>query len=232
MKAKTLFITGTDTGAGKTFAACALLRRAREDGLRVAGFKPVSAGCARTPQGLRNDDALALQEAAVTADPYEWINPYAFEPPVAPHLAAQAAGVRVQTSVLDAAHAHLAQDRDLVIAEGAGGWLVPLNEDLSFAGWVEKHNWPVILVVGMRLGCLNHALLSAENIARRTRLAGWIANVLPPQMDWLDENLDALRQRLPAPLLGVLPANAAPEKAAQCLRLPPLTEEDEDEGAP
>ena len=232
MSARTLFITGTDTGVGKTFAACALLRRARQEGLRVAGFKPVASGCARTPQGLRNDDALALQDAAVTHEPYEWINPCAFEPPIAPHLAAQAAGQRVQTTVLDAAHAQLARDRDLVIAEGAGGWLVPLNEDLSFAAWVEKHNWPVILVVGMRLGCINHALLSAENIARRTRLAGWIANVLPPAMPVLDDNIEALRRRLAAPLLGVLPAHCTPEQAVQLLSLPALDQELDDEGAP
>ena len=233
MKARTLFITGTDTGVGKTFAGCALLRRAGREGLRVAAFKPVASGCTSTPQGLRNDDALALRDAAVTDDPYDWINPYAFEPPVAPHLAAQQAGRRVQTTVLDAAHAHLSQDRDLVLVEGAGGWLVPLNEDLSFAAWVEKHNWPVILVVGMRLGCLNHALLSAENIARRTRLAGWIANALPPQMDLLDDNIESLRRRLPAPLLGVLTPDCTPERAAELLQLPPLAgDEDDDEGLP
>lgn len=232
MSTHTLFITGTDTGVGKTFAACALLHRARADGLRAVGFKPVASGCDRTPDGLRNGDALALQAAAGSDEPYECINPCAFEPPIAPHLAARAAGQRIAISALDAAHAQLVQRHELVIAEGAGGWLVPLNEDLSFAAWVEKHNWPVVLVVGMRLGCLNHALLSAENIARRTRLAGWIANALPPAMPWLQENIAELERRLPAPLLGILPPDCSAEDAAQRLRLPAEYDEDEDAGAP
>lgn len=234
-QARTLFITGTDTGAGKTRAACALLLRARADGLRACGYKPVASGCVRDAQGAwRNDDALALIAASADSGAaYAQVNPYAFEPPVAPHLAARAAGVRVQLSMLDAAHAALARDHELVVAEGAGGWLVPLNEDLSFASWVERHNWPVILVVGMKLGCLNHALLSVESITRRTRLAGWIANVLPPRMDLLDENLAELRERIAAPLLGVIAEHATPEQAALTVQLPAFDAGDEDdEGLP
>ena len=174
-----------------------------------------------------------MQEAGATFEPYEVINPCAFEPAIAPHLAARQAGKRIHTSTLDAAHAQLAQRHELVIAEGAGGWLVPLNEDLSFAAWVEKHNWPVILVVGMRLGCINHALLSAENIMRRTRLAGWVANTLAPEMDCLEENIAEIRERIAAPLLGVIPANCDPERAMSLLKLPRLTgDEDDDEGMP
>ncbi|HUR42376.1 MAG TPA: dethiobiotin synthase [Verrucomicrobiae bacterium] len=202
MSARTIFVTGTDTGVGKTRVARALIRQAREQGLRVCGFKPVATGCARTRDGLRNDDALALQEAAGTDEPYELINPVAFERAVAPHLAAAQAGRRIRIEHLDAAHRQLAARYDLIIAEGAGGWRVPLDEAWTLGAWVSEREWPVLLVVGMRLGCLNHALMSAEIIARETRLAGWIANVLPPAMDLLDENLATLQQRLSAPCWG------------------------------
>lgn len=204
----TLFITGTDTGVGKTYVSCALLRQARG---RACGFKPVASGCERGPDGLRNEDALALQAAAATTEPYAAINPYAFEPAAAPHLAARAAGVTVERSRLDAAHDALAARHAQVLVEGAGGWLVPLNEQETFADWVAARQWPVLLVVGMRLGCINHALLSAESIARRTRLLGWLANPLPPQMPLLAENISALQARMPAPRLElheVLPALA------------------------
>ncbi|MFP5357291.1 MAG: dethiobiotin synthase [Gammaproteobacteria bacterium] len=205
MSARTLFVTGTDTGIGKTHAACALLARARREGRKVCGYKPVASGCETTPQGLRNADALALQAAAGTREPYARINPYAFAPAIAPHLAAREAGEPVRVSRLMEAHAELAARHELVVVEGAGGWLVPLNEDLSFGGWAAQQGWPVLLVVGLRLGCLNHALLSAEAIGRRAWLAGWIANVLPPEMDRLDENIEALREHLSAPCWGVLP---------------------------
>ncbi|MGH8460137.1 MAG: dethiobiotin synthase [Stenotrophobium sp.] len=208
MSAQTIFVTGTDTGVGKTHISCALLRQLRAQKLKACGYKPVASGCVDTPQGLRNDDALALQEAAATREPYEYINPYAFAPAIAPHLAARAAGVRVKTTQLDAAHAELAARYDWLVVEGAGGWLVPLNEDLTFAGWVAQRGWPVLLVVGMRLGCINHALLSAEAIMRRARLVGWVANVLPPQMAELGDNIETLKRRMPAPLLGVMPVGA------------------------
>jgi dethiobiotin synthetase len=201
---RTLFITGTDTGVGKTHVTCAVLTALRARGTRACGFKPVSAGCERTPQGLRNDDALALQAAAGTALDYADLNPCAFEPAIAPHLAAAQAGVTIDTRVLDAAHARLAAQFELVLAEGAGGWLVPLGERATFADWVSARRWPVLLVVGMRLGCLNHALLSAESIASRVPLLGWVASVLPPEMPELAANIEALQLRLPAPLLGVV----------------------------
>jgi dethiobiotin synthetase len=206
VSAKTLFVTGTDTGVGKTRVACALLRQARAQGTKACGWKPVASGCERTAQGLRNADALALQAAAGTKEPYGLLNPYAFEPPIAPHLAAQAAGRRIRIQELDRVHAELARRYELVVAEGAGGWSVPLDETWSFASWVGEREWPVLLVVGLRLGCLNHALLSAESIGRRTRLAGWVANALPPEMPMLAENLESLRQRLSAPCWGFMPA--------------------------
>ena len=199
---RTLFVTGTDTGVGKTRVACALVRQARAQGLRVCGWKPVATGCDRTPDGLRNADALALQAAAGTDEPYALLNPCAFEPAVAPHLAARLAGRALRPAQLDAAHRELASRYDLIVAEGAGGWRVPLDEAWTLGAWVAEHEWPTLLVVGMRLGCLNHALMSAETIARDTRLAGWVANVLPPPMELLEENFATLQQRLSAPCWG------------------------------
>ena len=204
MTAKTLFVTGTDTGVGKTTVACALIRQARQRGIKVCGWKPVATGCERTSQGLRNADALALQEAAGTDEPYELLNPCALEPAVAPHLAAAHAGQAIRLAELDAAHRRLANRYELIVAEGAGGWRVPLDEAWTLGAWVAEREWPVLLVVGMRLGCLNHALMSAETIARDTRLAGWVASVLPPAMDLLDDNLATLRARLSAPDWGVI----------------------------
>lgn len=209
--ARTIFVTGTDTGVGKSTVACALLRAARAQGLRACGYKPVASGSEDTPEGLRNADALALQTAAATAEPYERINPYVFGPPTAPHLAAAAAGTVIRTDVLDRAHAELALRYDCVIVEGAGGWQVPLDAATTMADWVSARGWPVLMVVGMRLGCINHALLTAESIARRTRLLGWIGNALPPRQQQLEENIDDLRQRLSAPLMGLVPPTISPD---------------------
>lgn len=205
----TLFVTGTDTGVGKTTVSCALLRQARSRGVRACGWKPVATGCEQTAEGPRNADALALQAAAGTAERYEALNPYAFVPPVAPHLAAEMAHRRIRLAELDRVHADLARRYELVIAEGAGGWRVPLDGSWTVGAWVAEHEWPVLLVVGLRLGCLNHALLSAEAIARDTRLVGWVANVLPPQMDLVEENIEALKERLSAPCWGRIACGAA-----------------------
>lgn len=216
-----MVITGTDTGIGKTTVACALIRLAREQGIKVCGWKPVATGCERGPKGLRNTDALALQKAAGTREPYVRLNPYAFEPAIAPHLAAQAASREIRIAELDRVHAELARKYELIIVEGAGGWMVPLNDTWTLASWVAEREWPVLLVVGMRLGCLNHALLSAESIRRCTWLAGWVANVLPPTMPRLDENVESLRRRLSAPCWGVLMPNEGgfdrPATTNQCL---------------
>lgn len=208
MAAATIFIAGTDTGVGKTLIARAVLLRLRAEGHSAAGFKPVAAGAERHGDSLRNDDALLLQAASAPGLDYAEVNPWCFEPPIAPHLAAREAGVEISPAALDAAHQRLASRHDWVVTEGAGGWLVPLAAGHSFADWVGRHRWPVLLVVGMRLGCINHALLSAESIRRRTRLVGWVANALPPVQERLRGNIDTLRELLPEPLLGTVPAGA------------------------
>ena len=214
MAAATLFITGTDTGVGKTLVARAVLLRLRAEHRSAAGFKPVAAGAERHGGELRNDDALLLQAASAPGLDYAQVNPWCFEPPIAPHLAAREAGVELGAAALDAAHARLAQRHDWVVTEGAGGWLVPLAGRFTYADWVERQRWPVLLVVGMRLGCINHALLSAEAIRRRTRLIGWVANALPPVQDRLRGNIDTLRALLPEPLLATVPAGASAAEIA------------------
>jgi dethiobiotin synthetase len=221
-RGRTLFVTGTDTGVGKTLVSCALLRLLKESGIKVCGFKPVASGCERTAKGLRNADALALQRAAGTRETYERINPYAFEPPIAPHLAAAQAGSRIQTTRLREAHDELAARYELIVAEGAGGWRVPLDEAWTMAEWVAEQEWPVILVVGMRLGCINHALLTAEAITRGTRLLGWVANALPPEQEALQGNIETLRAHLSAPLLGIIPASATAGPVDRALDLQPV----------
>lgn len=200
--ALTIFVTGTDTGVGKTRISSGVLQAARARGIQACGFKPVASGCRQTRTGLRNADALALQRAAGTDEPYERINPYAFKPAIAPHLAAREAGVRILRSRLDAVHRTLAARHELLIVEGAGGWQVPLDARSTLADWVESRQWPVLLVVGMRLGCISHALLAAESIARRAPLLGWVANRLPPAQPRLRQNIDDLCARMPVPLLG------------------------------
>lgn len=197
--AVTLFVTGTDTGVGKTLVASALVRAAHAHGLRVAPFKPVASGSRRTPDGLRNADAEALLEAAEGGFAYTEINPFAFEPAIAPHIAAQECGRPIDMARIDAAHAALAGRVDLVIVEGAGGWRVPLADGVTFADWVQAHRWPVVLVVGLRLGCINHAILSADAIRARTRLAGWVANRIPPAMERLEANIATLTRMIPEP---------------------------------
>ncbi|MFC4252624.1 dethiobiotin synthase [Sinimarinibacterium flocculans] len=216
----TYFITGTDTGVGKTHASCALLRRARHQGLRACGYKPVASGCERTPDGLRNEDGLALLAESAPGLSYAQVNPLALEPAIAPHVAAREAGIVLDPAAMSAGHDALAAAHELVLVEGAGGWRVPLNDTLGFDDWVAAQGWPVVLVVAMRLGCINHALLSAESILRRTRLAGWIANRVPPEMPRWRESLDTLVTQIPAPLLGVLPTGLDPDAAAAALTLP------------
>lgn len=213
MSARTLFVTGTDTEVGKTRLSVAMLRGLRTAGHAAVGYKPVASGCAQAVDGWRNEDALALQAAGTPDWDYAAINPYAFEPAIAPHIAAAEAGVAVERDVLDAGHARLAAASDYVIVEGAGGWHVPLSETLDFADWVAGHAWPVVLVVGMRLGCVNHALLSAHAIAARTKFVGWIANTLPPVQPRLEANVACLAQRMPAPLLARVALDPAPDLA-------------------
>lgn len=208
--ARTIFITGTDTGVGKTRVSCGLLRAAREQGIRACGYKPVAAGCRKTADGWVNSDARQLQKASGRVLPLDRINPYTLRRPIAPHLAARVDGVDIDLRRLDTAHAWLARRHELVIVEGAGGWQVPLDDRATMADWVSGRQWPVMLVVGMRLGCLNHALLTARSIASGTRLLGWVANVLPPRMPALTANIEDLRNRLEVPLLGVIRGDERP----------------------
>ncbi|MFC5580637.1 dethiobiotin synthase [Rhodanobacter terrae] len=213
-----VFIAGTDTGIGKTHAACTLLHALRAAGHSACGMKPVASGCAETPDGLRNGDALALQAASSTAASYASINPIALRDPLSPHLAAAHDGVEISLAPLRAAFDQLTGTYQKVVVEGVGGWLVPLAPGLLAADIAKQWRLPVILVVGLRLGCLNHALLSARTIeADGCRLLGWIGNGIDPAMDAPDENLATLRELLPAPCLGVLPHGMAPAQAASRL---------------
>lgn len=200
------FITGTDTDAGKTWVALGLLKVLADAGCRTAAFKPVACGGIETAQGLRNEDALLLGEHATLRASYEEVNPYFFAAPIAPHLAAHDAGVRIDLTRIKAQFDMLAARADVVIVEGAGGALVPLNEGETMADMARLLGLPVVLVVGMRLGCLNHALLSAESIAHHgLKLAGWVANAIQPEFSELERNIEALRERIAAPLLGRVP---------------------------
>jgi dethiobiotin synthetase len=201
-----IFVTGTDTGVGKTWVSVGLMAALQRQGLRVLGMKPVAAGCEETADGLRNEDAQLLQQQGSLPMDYAVINPYAFEPPVAPHLAAAQAGVHIDLERIARYYQTLAGAADAVVVEGAGGWLVPLNERDSMADLATRLDLEVILVVGMRLGCINHALLTAEAIRTRgCRLTGWIANTLDLHMNKLPQNILSIQQRIEAPLLGLIP---------------------------
>lgn len=213
------FVTGTDTGVGKTLVSCALLRAFAAQGKRVAGFKPVAAGC---DDNDHNEDALRLRAASTMQATYGQVNPYCFPHPIAPHLAARHAGARIDLPRIEASYRELAGQSDEVIVEGAGGFCVPLNEKLDTADMVRKLDLPVILVVGMRLGCISHALLTQHVIADyQLECAGWVANVLEADMPALQENIEALRERISAPLLGVIPFQEKPDAqvVAGCLDL-------------
>lgn len=212
-----LFVTGTDTGVGKTMVACALLRALADRGLRVAGMKPVAAG--REPDGTFHD-VEGLVAAANIAAPREWVNPYAFDLPIAPHIAAARAGVRIELPRILAAWRELSGLADAVVVEGVGGFRVPLNESEDAADLAAALALPAVLVVGLRLGCLNHALLTAQAVrAAGVALAGWVANELAPGMEALEENVAALDARLGCPRLGRIPFQASPSTRAAAARL-------------
>ena len=197
------FITGTDTAVGKTLISCALLHGFAAQGKRVVGMKPVAAGYDDNDQ---HEDAVLLRAAGNVLASKGQINPYCFSLPAAPHLAAQFVGVSINLERIATTYSELVRVADVVIVEGVGGLLVPLNAKQDSADLVLLLDLPVILVVGMRLGCLNHALLTVEAIAARgLKLAGWVANAVDANMPMLDENVAALQQRISAPLLGVVP---------------------------
>lgn len=205
--AQAYFVTGTDTEVGKTTIAAGLLHAARLHGLSTAAAKPVASGCVSTAQGLRNDDALALLAQCSLPLRYEEVNPLAFEPAIAPHLAAREVGVVLDVaSLYQSVRGVLDRGADFSLVEGAGGWRVPLSGAQTLSDLAVALGLPVILVVGVRLGCINHAVLSAEAIARDgLPLAGWVANIIEPQTSRLEENLVTLAERLPAPCLGHVP---------------------------
>lgn len=220
------FIAGTDTEIGKTTVAAGLLHAARLRGLSTAAAKPVASDCAMTAQGLRNGDALALLGECSLALDYAEVNPFAFAPAIAPHLAAREVGVELNVAaLLPHVQKVLARGADFTLIEGAGGWRVPLAGTESLSDLAVALQLPVILVVGVRLGCINHAVLTAEAIARDgLTLAGWVANVVDPATSRLDDNLATLAERLAAPCLGRVPrlAEASPAAVAAHLDLAPL----------
>ena len=197
-------VTGTDTGVGKTVVACALLRALRAAGHVAAGYKPVASGAEVTLEGLRNEDALALLDASTPGPAYADINPVTYAPAIAPHVAAAREGRPVDPAVLDAGLAALRARSDRVVVEGAGGWRVPLTPDLDFADWFAAHRMPVVLVVGLKLGAINHALLSARAMRGDGCWAGWVANHLPDEATGTaDEMVATLSARLGPPLVRI-----------------------------
>ncbi|WP_339674934.1 dethiobiotin synthase [uncultured Zhongshania sp.] len=207
LSSRHFFITGTDTDVGKTLIGCGLLVAAANKGLRTLAVKPIAAGADSTPEGLRNQDAVMLMEAMTEKMSYQQVNPVLLEPPIAPHIAAEQVGRRVSVAQLAGlCRGAMMQSADFVLIEGAGGWRVPLNGRELLSGLAVELQAPVVLVVGMKLGCISHALLTADAIkADGLRLAGWVANRIDPDMSCFEENVSTLKALLPAPCLGVVP---------------------------
>ena len=215
------FITGTDTGVGKTFVTCALLHTLKAQDIAAIGMKPVAAGAQMTSDGLRNDDVETLREASGIALASEDVNCYLLVDAIAPHIAAANEDVEIDLDVIRQRFDQLAELADVVLVEGVGGFIVPLGDNVDSADLAADLDLPVILVVGMRLGCLNHALLTQEAIrARGLSLAGWVANQIDPNMVELDANIEALEERIRAPLLGVIEWQKQPDPARVSIELP------------
>jgi len=217
------FITGTDTEIGKTFVTCTLLHAVRAKGLTALGMKPVAAGAEMVKGEFINEDAARLRASGSFDPGLALLNPFCLASPIAPHIAAVEDGVVIEPGRIREAFAALTEQADVVLVEGVGGFRVPLGEDYDTADLARDLGLPVILVVGMRLGCINHALLTAEAIAARgLTLAGWVANQIDPAMLRFEQNVEALTRRMPAPLLGLVAfqpdGNAA--SAASSLTLP------------
>lgn len=208
------FVTGTDTGIGKSLASATLLHTLRAGGQRAVGMKPLASGCEPTPDGWRNEDALALQAASDPRPAYDDVNPFALPNPLAPELAAADAGIRVTLAPIVSAFQRLSSQADAVVVEGVGGWAAPLSADLDQVDLVRALDLPVVMVVGLRLGCINHARLTARAIEHDgLRLAGWIANDIDPGMARADDNFELLKQRLPVKCWGRLPFREMPDPA-------------------
>ena len=207
---KGIFITGTDTGIGKTVISCGLLRELNKPGLRTAAMKPVASGADIIEGQWVNDDALKLQQAASEDIAYDLINPYCFEPAIAPHLAAQQANIHIDFEKIKQCYTTIARKSDVVIVEGVGGWLVPLNTHETVADLAKYLELPVILVVGIRLGCLSHALLTVESIQQKqVNMVGWVANIIEPDVAFVNDNIESLKQKINAPLKTIVAPDAA-----------------------
>ena len=204
---KEFFITGTDTDAGKTHVTSLLLKLLAQNKKKAIGHKPLAAGCEMAFGQLVNADALILMESATVSAKYDVVNPFAFAPPIAPHIAASQAGVTVTVDDLSTSYNKVKQhDADYILTEGAGGWALPINNSDYLYDWVKAEQLPVIMVVGMKLGCLNHALLTAAHMqSLGINCVGWIANQIDPDMDEYQANLDSLKTRLAFPLLAICP---------------------------
>lgn len=202
------FITGTDTGIGKTVCTLALMRHFQQKNLKVTAMKPIASGCHKTPHGLRNEDALLLNQQSSLQLPYEWTNQYAFLEPIAPHLAAKLKGEKIRLEQIAFYFEKLREQTDILLVEGVGGWRVPISAEKTLKDLVQLLDLPVILVVGLKLGCINHALLTAETIQRDgCPFQGWIANACDPSFESAAV-IEDLKKRLAAPLLGKLHYNS------------------------
>ncbi len=220
------FIAGTDTCVGKTCVSLGLMRALQAQGYAVVGMKPVASGCHAAANGLENDDALRLQQCSSLSVNYTQVNPYAFEPAIAPHLAARINGTNIQVPVIGKNFRELSEGADYIVVEGTGGWLVPINAEQTMQDVALDLGLPVVLVVAIRMGCLNHTLLTAAAIHQSgLRLAGWVANHIDPQCGHLHELVTSLDERLPAALLAEIcfaRDNGAVEKQAGRMDLAPL----------
>lgn len=218
------FVTGTDTEIGKTRITAGLLEKAGQLGLQSLGIKPVASGSEMTKQGLRNEDALEHQRTSTYSCDYAVINPFCFAPAIAPHIVAEQENVALTVnSINEALKPALSQSADFILIEGAGGWHTPLNQQECYSDWVRSADLPVILVVGVKLGAINHALLTQESIQKAgLRLAGWVANCVDPNMPYQAENIEYLKEHMQAPCLGVVPFLAEGDSASSYLSLPSL----------
>jgi dethiobiotin synthetase len=214
-----LFVTGTDTEVGKTVISTAVMEYLQKQGKTVVGMKPIASGCTVTEQGLRNDDAKAIQQQCSKPIEYETINPYAFEPAIAPHIAAKKVGIEIDITHIQRQFCVLQQDADAVIVEGAGGWFVPLNDELTMADLAIRLGLPVIVVVAIKLGCINHALLTIQAIEQSgLPIQGWVANSIE-QNSQAEEIISTLKQTITIPCLGVVPHLSLIEEASDYLNL-------------
>ncbi len=201
-----IFVTGTDTGIGKTIVSCAVIHELVQQGYKVAAMKPIASGAQYIKEQLQNDDALSLMQYVNTEHDYNHVNPYCFEPAIAPHIAANRVGVDIRIPVIRESYQVLNDQADCVVVEGVGGWLVPINEQQSVADIAIELELSVIMVVGLRLGCINHALLTMDSImAKNIKIMGWIANQVDPNLTATDQIIKTLQNKLNSPYLGFLP---------------------------